>query len=175
MNGELYSYFFGDHRRLEQLLDEAEKSDPINGTHYAEFRKGLLRHIGLEEKVLLPALLPRLPSGMQPVVDQIRRDHAAIGALMVPPPTRRIIGALRHILNKHNLLEETERGLYDACESLPANEVEAIVRKAREAPQVKVMPHNSSPNALDATARALQRAGYDAEALLGVRPRTMES
>ena len=56
MTGKIYRYLAGDHQRLDGLLDRAI-SDPenIDAAGYAQFRSGLLKHIGTEEKVLLPA------------------------------------------------------------------------------------------------------------------------
>lgn len=163
MNGELYNYFFGDHRELEVALEQAVASEVIDMASYAKFRNGLLRHIALEEKVLLPALERVTKDRMKPVLDQIHADHGAIAALLVPPPTHGIVRAIKHILELHNVLEESPEGLYDVCEHLPEETVAEIVTKARSAPPVKVQPHNAGPGVIDATKRALQRAGYDPE------------
>lgn len=163
MNGELYNYFFGDHRELEEALAQAAASATIEPVAYAKFRNGLLRHIALEEKVLLPALERVTKDRMKPVLDRIHADHGAIAALLVPPPTHGIVRAIRHILGLHNVLEESPEGLYDVCEHLPEDVVAEIVLKARSAPAVLVQPHNGGPGVIEATMRALQRAGYDPE------------
>jgi hypothetical protein len=56
MPGKIYRYLADDHRRLEALLEGA-MVDPenIDGAAYAQFPLGFLKHIGMEEKVLLPA------------------------------------------------------------------------------------------------------------------------
>jgi hypothetical protein len=41
-----------DHVRLDALL---QRAGAIDHATYAEFRAGLLKHIGMEEKILLPA------------------------------------------------------------------------------------------------------------------------
>ena len=55
MLGKIYRYLADDHRRLDALLERA-MSDPenIDAAAYAQFRSGLLKHIGVEEKVFLP-------------------------------------------------------------------------------------------------------------------------
>lgn len=161
MNGDLYNYFFGDHRELEEALAQAVASEAIDTVAYGKFRTGLLRHIALEEKILLPALESVTKDRMKSVLDQIHADHGAIAALLVPPPTHGIVRAIRHILELHNVLEESPEGLYDVCEHLPETTVAEIVTKARSAPPVRVQPHNAGPGVIDATKRALQRAGYD--------------
>jgi hypothetical protein len=56
MFGALTSVLAGDHTRLDGLLDQAMTAGgAVDRTAYAEFRAGLLRHISLEEKILLPA------------------------------------------------------------------------------------------------------------------------
>ena len=56
MPGKIHCYLAADHDRLDALLERAI-SDPtkIDAAAYAQFRAGLLKHIALEEKVLLPA------------------------------------------------------------------------------------------------------------------------
>jgi hypothetical protein len=48
--GPISNHLTADHRRLEALLDAAQRSAPIDLGRYAEFRDGLLRHIAIEEK-----------------------------------------------------------------------------------------------------------------------------
>ena len=56
MSGPLTSFLAGDHTRLDGLLRWAMTAGGvIDLAAYAEFRAGLLRHISLEEKILLPA------------------------------------------------------------------------------------------------------------------------
>lgn len=162
MTGSVGEVLSEDHRRLERLLDRAT-SDPIHfGTDdYAEFRKGLLRHIGMEEKILLPAAA-RLRGGEPlPVAARLRLDHGAIASLLVPTPTPAVVAALRAILARHNDLEEGPDGAYAACERLLGNEAETLVAALRSAPEVPVAPHVDGPRIMEATRRALVRAGYD--------------
>ena len=57
MPGVLYRYLSSDHDRLDALLERAvAKAGVIDMEPYSEFRKGLLRHISMEEKVVLPAI-----------------------------------------------------------------------------------------------------------------------
>jgi hypothetical protein len=56
MSGALTSCLAGDHTRLDGLLERAMTAGgAVDRGAYAEFRAGLLRHISLEEKILLPA------------------------------------------------------------------------------------------------------------------------
>jgi len=162
MPGALYQYLADDHKRLDDCLQRAAASPhELDTTAYAQFRAGLLRHIGIEEKILLPSVQQSLGSKPLPLITQIRLDHAALAALLVPPPTRGIIAAIRAVLTKHNELEENQGGLYEIIERLARDELNTLLEKARSAPEVRALPHNAGPNVLKATRRALARAGYD--------------
>ena len=81
-------------------------------TAYAEFRKGLLRHIGMEENILLPVAQRARDGQPLPADGRLRLDHGALAALLVPTPTPTILGALRGILARHSALEEGPDGVY---------------------------------------------------------------
>ena len=164
MHGEIHRYLAGDHERLDTLLERAI-SDPenIDAAAYAEFRAGLLKHIGMEEKVLLPAAQKRRGGEPLPVASKLRLDHGALVALLVPSPTPAIVAVIRGILKAHNPLEENSRGVYDECEDLAAAEADRILRELQNYPEVKVLPHVDNPFVVEATRRALARAGYKFE------------
>ena len=164
MAGKIYRYLADDHKRLDALLERA-MSDPVNIDMpvYAQFRSGLLKQIGMEEKILLPAAR-RIRGGEPfPVAAKLRLDHGALTALLVPSPTPRVIAAIRTILKLHNPIEEDPGGMYEACEEPAGTETDQIFRQLQEAPEVKVLPHVDSPFVLEAARRALKRAGYDFE------------
>ena len=167
MRGAITEYFESDHRRLDRLLVRAT-ADPnaIDGDAYAKFRSGLLRHIGLEEKIVFP-MVQRLRGGApMPEVQQLRLDHGALTALFVPPPTTGIIAAIRAILEKHNAMEEAAFGVYETSDELAGADTADVVEKAMHAPEVPVLPYNEDPRVLDATRRALARAGYNLDEYL---------
>ncbi len=161
--GGIYKYLFGDHQRLDGLLSSAvDVKEGIDTIPYAEFRKGLLRHIGIEEKLVLPAIT-RLQSGKQAEhARRIRLDHGALVALLVPPPTHGIVETIRLILKSHNSLEEGEGGLYQLMERLAGDEINDMMEKMKAFPEVPVLPHRDMPGILDVTRRAVERAGYKA-------------
>ncbi len=162
MHGNLYHYFESDHKRLEALLDRASaKAGEFEMNAYSEFRSGLLRHIGLEEKILFPAAQNAKAPEPIPGIQKLRLDHGALTALMVPPPTAAIVATIRVILAEHDALEESPGGPYDVCERLAGNEVDSLLERVRSAPAVPVLPHRSEPFVLEATRRAVARAGYD--------------
>jgi Hemerythrin HHE cation binding domain len=163
MTGPLYRFFTEDHRRLESLMNRAV-ADPekIDEAAYDAFRRGLLRHIGMEEKILLPAA-QAVRGGPLPIAAKLRLDHGALAALLVPPPSPPIIAAVRAILADHDRIEESAGGLYDLCEQLLGEEVDALMAKVRSAPNIGAIPYNHDPNVLDGIRRILARAGYNWE------------
>ena len=159
--GPLADFLAEDHRRLDTLLDSAlADPDKVDGAAYDRFRAGLLRHIGMEEKILLPAA-QRLRGGEPlPIAVKLRLDHGALAALLMPTPTTVILAKIRGILADHNALEEGGDGLYEVCDRLAGAEAERLLAAFRAAPEVNVMAHSDSPAVMNAVRRSLERAGY---------------
>lgn len=160
-DGPLTQFLTEDHRRLDGLLGAAvARPDKVDESAYAQFRAGLLRHIGMEEKILLPAI-QRLRGGEPlPVAARLRLDHGALAALLMPTPTAAIMATIRSILEDHNAVEEGAAGLYEICDDLAGSEAERILANLRAAPEVTVMPYSDSPAVMNAVRRALERAGH---------------
>lgn len=164
MHGKIHRYLCADHERLDTLLERAI-SDPANidGAAYAQFRSGLLKHIGMEEKVLLPSAQKRRGGQPLSVAARLRLDHGALVALLVPSLTARIAAAIRGILAAHNPVEEDPAGMYDQCEEAAGDEGDRILQQLQNYPDVRVLPHVDSPFVMEAARRALTRAGYEFE------------
>lgn len=161
MRGEIYRHLARDHQRLDDLLERAMSGQTIDAVAYHQFRAGLLKHISMEEKILLPAA-QRLAGGKAlAVAAKLRLDHGALVALLVPTPTARVVAAIRAILKFHNPIEEDPGGTYDQCEELAGAGADQILRQLQEAPEVRVLPHVDSPFVIEAARRALARAGYE--------------
>ena len=164
MAGSIVRVLAADHRRLDDLLGCATVApERIEPASYAEFRAGLLKHIAMEEKILLPAAQRRRGGVPLPVAATLRLQHGAIAALLVPTPTPEVVAALNVVLRIHNALEEGPEGMYEACESILEDEVDPILGALRAAPAVPVAPHVDSALVLRAARRALTRAGLDVE------------
>lgn len=162
MPGDIYRFLTEDHARLDALLQRAVANPTaIDLSAYAEFRAGLLKHIGMEEKILLPAAQRIRGGDPLPVAAKLRLDHGALAALLVPTPTPAIVAAIRTILEAHNPIEEGPGGLYEQCENLAGAEAEQILAQLRSAPEVKVAPHMDASKVIESTRRALAKAGYD--------------
>lgn len=162
--GPIYRFMADDHARLDGLLQAAvARPDAIDRAAYAQFRSGLLKHIGMEEKILFPEAQRQRGGEPLPVAAKLRLDHGALAALLVPSPTHAIVAAIRSILTGHNAIEEQPGGPYEVCEQLAGAEVDTLLARLRGAPEVPVAAHADSPKVRAATRRALQRAGFEKE------------
>ena len=88
--GPITDFLVKDHERLEGLLLSAvAQAGSVDQEMYDQFRSGLLRHIGMEEKILLPAA-QRLRGGKPlSIAAKLRLDHG------IPPPRTRPSGHRR--------------------------------------------------------------------------------
>ncbi len=160
------AYLTADHDVLDALLRRAERDGgAIDLDAYAEFRRGLLRHIGIDEKILFPAATRARGGAPLPATARLHLDHGALAALLVPTPTRDILRTIRALLAAHNAAEEEAGGVYAVCARLAGPGVDRLVTALRAAPAVPVSAHTDGERVLTAARRALARAGYDAAAL----------
>ena len=145
-HGPLFQFFAGDHRRLDGILRRAVATGgAVDPALFEEFRGGLLRHIGMEEKVLLPAARRARGGDPLPVAGRLRLEHGAIAALMVPTPTPALVERIRSVLGPHNGLEEEAGGLYETCDRLLSAEAPALLEQLRSFPPVPLAPHQDGP------------------------------
>ncbi len=154
-------YLTSDHRRLEALFAAALEPGEVDLARYDEFRIGLLRHIAIEETIVLP--LVREHKGSFFADRQLHLEHA----LLVPPPTPEVTRALAALLKKHNLLEETDRTLYDTLDDCCRDKHPELVRRLAEHPAPPLSKNINNPDGVDPARRAVQRAGYDFDKLAG--------
>lgn len=160
-HGPVHRFLSAGHAELDRLLDVAEDFESPAGVEaYAQFRRSLLRHISMEEKVLLPEAEKRRGSP-HPLAARLRLDHGALAALTLPPASPAIFRALRTILAAHNPLEESPGGVYDACEQLAGAQAAQTLDAIQATPEVPVKPHLDNEKVLAAVANSLTRAGYD--------------
>jgi hypothetical protein len=139
------------------------EASTVDRAAYAEFRAGLLRHISLEEKILLPAAQRWQGGDPLPIAAKLRLGHGALATLLVLTPTPAIVTALWTILAAHNALEEGPGGVYEHCEQLAGTEADALLAQLQAAPAVPVAPYSDGPQVMEVMRRALARAGYDIE------------
>lgn len=159
--GIVQDFLADDHRRLERLLEKAKSGAPIDAKSYWEFRGGLLRHISMEEKVLLPAAQAAMGGTALPEAATLRRDHGALAGLLVLPPTHAIIRAIETILGKHNAVEEGPHGVYAQCEQIQGFDSAAVLARLQFVPEVSMNEYADNETAINSAHNAVKRAGYD--------------
>jgi hypothetical protein len=147
MTGPLRRFFSADHGRLDVLLRRSI-ADPgrVDLVPFGEFRAGILRHIGMEEKYLF--VIAKAARGGRPLelAARLRVDHGAIAALLVPTPTPAIVDDLLSVLVPHNRREEEAGGVYElADEALGPAEAERLVAELESVPQPPLKPYNDGP------------------------------
>lgn len=157
--GPLAEHLIADHRRLEALLDRSV-ADPARFDHAAfeRFRAGLLRHIGIEEKILLADARRRRGGEPLPVARVLRVEHGALASLLVPTPDHALVAEIRSILAQHDPREEGPGGVYETCERLAGDEVGALLERVLDAPEVPAARHFDGPAACRTAREALERA-----------------
>jgi hypothetical protein len=143
--GVIERFMVEDHVRLDRLLAAASRADPIDAIAYARFRHDLLRHIAMEEKVLLPYVREKRGGVPLSVATTLRADHGEIAKLLVRSPTRVTVDALRAVLGRHNPLEEGPEGLYARCDALAGDEAELVVARLRAQPKVPLAKYYDGP------------------------------
>lgn len=140
----LHDLLARDHERLDVFLERIVRSDgTVDVESDAEFRRGLLRHIGIEERILFP-LLRNDPAGAR-LIGQLHRDHAALSALLVVPPTSAEVDAIRAILARHNPLEEGSGGMYERAEERAGEALSEVIGRVRSYPEVPLARHADTP------------------------------
>lgn len=148
-----------DHRRLRGLLETATRGPAIDLAVYAEFRAGLLRHVAIEEKLLLAAARDARGGAPLPRARDLRVDHAALSSLLVPTPTVSIGHEIALLTSSHDAVEEGPGGVYDECEALLTPErTDALAHLAEAYPTPPVAPHFDGPGVHRTASSAMEAA-----------------
>lgn len=142
---EISAYLTADHVRLRSLLRNGD---------FERFRAALLRHIGLEEKILLPALRQAGPEPTE-LIKLLHADHGVLATLLVPTPTAEITAAIVDLLDAHDRLEEDAGGLYEQCDQRLAADAARVSARMRETAEPPLAPHFDGPRAREKVAEAL--------------------
>lgn len=158
-HGPIQELLQADHARLTELLAGVCSSEGIDLGTYQRFRAGLLRHIGMEEKILLPAVRKLRPGQDVAAAAQLKLDHAALAALLVPTPTLAIIDRLRKVMALHDAIEEGPKGLYALFDGIAGADAAEICTRMTKVPPVSLSPYRDGPKQFEAIERSLQAAG----------------
>lgn len=152
----IQEYLEEDHRRLDALLAAAvAKPETIDAEAYQSFRGGLLRHIGIEEKILLAEARRRRGGQPHPLAKQLRIEHGAIASLLVPTPDHALLSELAGLLEAHNELEEGSDAVYAQCEALLGDDAPAFLEEVRAFPVPKMSRHYDGPETYRTAEEAL--------------------
>jgi iron-sulfur cluster repair protein YtfE (RIC family) len=155
--GPIFAFLTADHLLLNALFSGAfTRPGQIDRRSFDDFREALLHHIAIEEKILLPAARDARAGEPLPGARRLRIEHGAIAALLEPSPTPEIAAEIRKILDPHNVVEEGEGGIYEACDALLGGQSEAILRRIREYPRVKVARYQNGPRVCRTAEEALR-------------------
>lgn len=158
MSSSIERYLEEDHRRLDGLL-RAALADParFDLEAFERFRAGLLRHIGLEEKLLIPEARRRRGDPW-PLADVLRTEHGALASLLVPTPDHALAREIATLLQEHNRREEGAGALYDECASNLGVDADALLEKMRAVAEPPLAKHFDGAGTHRTAADALRAA-----------------
>lgn len=152
-------YLHQDHIRLHGLLGATVAGPEIDLESFELFRGGLLRHIAIEENILLREVRLRLGDVAHPAAHWLRVEHSALTALMVPTPDRALVDEIRGLLAGHDRREGGADGVYANCVEILGTEVaDELGERAAGYPEIRLMPHYDGPNVVRTAAEALASA-----------------
>jgi hypothetical protein len=146
-----------DHRRIDVLFARAVvNAERFDAEAFEAARGALLRHIGIEEKILLPALRAKRGEAVRALAERLRIEHGAIGALLVPTPDAALVGEVCALLEKHNPLEEGEDGLYAQCDATLDDQREVLLARIAAAKVPPLAAHFDGHGTFRTAADALR-------------------
>jgi GNAT superfamily N-acetyltransferase len=144
--GLIERFLTEDHRRLEALLRDAGPLTPGACIEaYEAFRAGLLKHIAMEEKILL-VVAKQVLGHPHPLRERLSLDHSLLATLLIPTPTQAVLAEMKEILDAHDLLEEGSGAFYEHVEQLAPDRVAEIVEQLRTFRQPTVARHLDRPS-----------------------------
>jgi hypothetical protein len=143
VSGRIAAFLTEDHARLDALLSRALAAPgTVDAEVFWELRTGLLKHIGMEERILFPAARAARGGEPFPWARRLREDHGLLASLLVPTPTPERTARIIEILKGHNEIEEGEGGAYEQCEAaLGAAGVEEVLVRLHHAPTPPPAPY----------------------------------
>lgn len=148
-----------DHREIDELSSQACAEGGFDPEAFARFRERLLRHIGIEEKILFPAARRHDPDHDADRLARLRVEHGALTSLLVPTPDRALVEEIRALLVEHNQVEEGPGGVYDTCiDALGHDEAREVLRAAKARHPVPTTRYFDGPGTVRTAAEALAKA-----------------
>lgn len=152
----IHEFLTSDHARLGALLTQSIANPLcVDDAAYDAFRRGLLRHIAMEEKVLFADARTHHSHVIGDLIRTLHTDHAAIASLLVPPPTRALIETLQSILDDHNRLEDAADGFYEYCDRSAADRVPDLIARMQSVAPVRASKYLDEPRIYEHIERML--------------------
>ncbi|MCU0701650.1 MAG: hemerythrin domain-containing protein [Myxococcaceae bacterium] len=138
--GRISAVLTAMHDELRRDLDACLLAEGgVDVERFDTYRHALLRHISLEEQVLMPALIAA--RGRPPDFrNGLRKDHAGIAALCVPMPEREWLENLKDLLDEHYRIEEEPGGFLDQCDEALAARAETVLAAIARHPTPALAP-----------------------------------
>jgi hypothetical protein len=143
---------------------------PFDLWAFEAFRVGMLRHVRLIERHVLPALAGARGAPL-PVDGEVRIVHDALTTLLAGMPTLPLVGEIRGLLERHDRLDEE---LLAACDELPEAVSERLLGDLRAVPEPAIGIRYDVPGT-DLTAEqalAMARRREAARRVVPIWPRT---
>ncbi len=151
-----------EHAELIALLDRCvEPSGGVNLRAFDEFRRRQLRHLAIEEKVVMPALARRkkLVPAFQ---NALRKDHESIVVLCVTSPNPDFVRDLKELIAWHQRVEEQPGGLYDLFDRFVGDDPQVATALA-QLPPVALPPLASGKEVAQVLRQLMRELGLSAE------------
>lgn len=157
MGDRLSSFLKQQHAEAEEALERCVRADgQVDLARFDRFRRALLHHIAVEERVLRPALLA---AGCSPVFqNELRQDHAGIAALCIPLPCVDWVRDLRELLEHHHHVEEAADGFYARVDALVTDD-RLVLAQIASLPSIHLPMFESGPRVRDQLRAVLIETG----------------
>jgi len=151
-----------EHGELLAQLDRClSPTGELNLRAYEEFRRRQLRHVAIEEKVLLPALARRkkLSAAFQ---NALHKDHEAIVVLCVTAPNPDFVRDLKELIAWHQKVEEEPNGFYDLFDRHVGDDPQ-VSEALAHLPPISPPPFASGEEVAQVLRQVLRELGLAAE------------
>ncbi len=141
MVDRLSSPFREEHLALAaQLRAATGAGGEVDLEAWTSFRKALVRHLAIEERIIVPMLEARRAPELLATRSELAHDHAALMTLLVPAPNPIWLTDLAERLAHHVAAEEGPGGLYELLDRHLASSARELLEAARSLRTIELGP-----------------------------------